>query len=125
MNTESYYMRNREHILERSTKAYREEQARIVQYQQNFLVATCCAKAKWREEHRDETREKSRETYAEKVMEEKGRIVVPTLKRPEWHINRKANCTDVMFRRAKIARRLEINDQRAAIFRQALGNIST
>ena len=113
-------MRNRERILQRSTKAYREEKERIAQYQQNFLVATCGAKAKWREEHREETREKSREGYADKVMEEEGRAVVPTLKRPEWHINRKANCTDVMFRREKIARRLEINEQRAEAFKKLL-----
>lgn len=111
-------MRNRERILEQSTKAYREEKERIAEYQRNYL-----RKAKWRETHREETREKSREAYADRVMEEKGRPVVPTLKRSAcWYMNRPDGITDTEYRRAKIARRLEINEQRAEAYRQALSS---
>jgi hypothetical protein len=109
---DSYYMRNRERILQRSTKAYREEKERIAQYQRDFLC-----KAKWREEHRDETRQ----AYADKVMEEEGRAVVPTVKRDAcWYINKPNGMTDIEYRRAKIARRLEINEQRAEQFKKML-----
>ena len=113
---DSYYMRNRERILERSTKAYREEKERIAEYQRNYLY-----KAKWREAHREETREKSREDYADRVMEEEGRTVVPTLKRSAcWYMNKPNGMTDTEYRRAKIARRLEINEQRVQAYREAL-----
>jgi antirestriction protein ArdC len=113
---DTYYMRNRERILQRSTKAYREEKERIAQYQRDYLY-----KAKWREEHRDETREKSREDYADKVMEEEGRAVVPTLKRAAcWYMNKPNGMSDTEYRRAKIARRLEINEQRAEQFKKLL-----
>jgi hypothetical protein len=109
---DSYYMRNRERILQRSTKAYREEKERIAQYQRDFLC-----KAKWREEHRDETRQ----AYADKVMEEEGRTVVPTLKRAAcWYMNKPNGMSDIEYRRAKIARRLEINEQRAEQFKKLL-----
>jgi len=105
-------MRNRERILQRSTKVYREEKERIAQYQRDFLC-----KAKWREEHRDETRQ----AYADKVMEEEGRAVVPTLKRAAcWYMNKPNGMSDTEYRRAKIARRLEINEQRAEQFKKLL-----
>ena len=105
-------MRNRERILQRSTKAYREEKERIAQYQRDFLC-----KAKWREEHRDETRQ----AYADKVMEEEGRAVVPTLKRAAcWYMNKPDGMSDTEYRRAKIARRLEINEQRVEAFKKLL-----
>ena len=105
-------MRNRERILQRSTKAYREEKERIAQYQRDFLC-----KAKWREEHRDETRQ----AYADRVMEEEGRAVVPTLKRAAcWYMNKPNGMSDTEYRRAKIARRLEINEQRAEQFKKLL-----
>ena len=111
---DSYYMRNRERILERSTKAYSEEKERIAQYQRDFLC-----KAKWREDHREETRQ----AYADKVMEEKGRTVVPTLKRINcWYMNKPDGMTETEYRRAKIARRLEINEQRVKAFREALSS---
>ena len=111
-------MRNRERILERSTKAYREEKERIAEYQRDFLC-----KAKWREANREETREKSREAYADKVMEEKDRAVVPTLKRINcWYMNKPDGMTETEYRRAKIARRLEINEQRVQAYRQALSS---
>ena len=111
---DSYYMRNRERILKQSTKAYREEKERIAQYQRDFLC-----KAKWREEHRDETRQ----AYADKVMEEEGRTVVPTLKRAAcWYMNKPDGMSDTEYRRAKIARRLEINEQRVQAFREALSS---
>jgi len=107
-------MRNRERILQRSTKAYREEKERIAQYQRDFLC-----KAKWREEHRDETRQ----AYADRVMEEEGRAVVPTLKRAAcWYMNKPNGMSDTEYRRAKIARRLEINEQRVQAFREALSS---
>jgi hypothetical protein len=113
---DTYYMRNRERILERSTKAYREEKERIAQYQRDYLY-----KAKWREQHREEIREKSREAYAEQVMEEEGRPVVPTLKRAAcWYMNKPNGMSDTEYRRAKIARRLEINEQRAEQFKKLL-----
>jgi len=109
---DSYYMRNRERILQRSTKAYREEKERIAQYQRDFLC-----KAKWREEHREETRQ----AYADKVMEEEGRTVVPTLKRAAcWYMNKPDGMSDTEYRRAKIARRLEINEQRVEAFKKLL-----
>jgi hypothetical protein len=114
-NKDTYYSRNRERILERSTKAYREEQQRIMEYQRNYF-----SKAKWREAHREETREKTRQAYAEKVMEEEGRVVVPTIKRSDWYLTRPTALTDTEYRRAKIARRLEINEQRAEQFKKFL-----
>ena len=109
---DSYYMRNRERILERSTKAYREEKERIAEYQRNYLY-----KAKWREAHREETRQ----AYADRVMEDEGRTVVPTLKRSAcWYMNKPNGMTDTEYRRAKIARRLEINEQRVQAYREAL-----
>jgi hypothetical protein len=119
-NKDTYYSRNRERILERSTKAYREEQQRIMEYQRNYF-----SKAKWREAHREETREKTRQAYAEKVMEEEGRVVVPTIKRSDWYLTRPTALTDTEYRRAKIARRLQINEQRANAFRQSLGDSSS
>jgi hypothetical protein len=115
-NKDTYYSRNRERILERSTKAYREEQQRIMEYQRNYF-----SKAKWREAHREETREKTRQAYAEKVMEEEGRAVVPTLKRAAcWYMNKPKGMSDTEYRRAKIARRLEINEQRVEQFKKLL-----
>jgi hypothetical protein len=114
-NKDTYYSRNRERILVRSTKAYREEQQRIMEYQRNYF-----SKAKWREAHREETREKTRQAYAEKVMEEEGRVVVPTIKRSDWYLTRPTALTDTEYRRAKIARRLQINEQRAEQFKKML-----
>ena len=105
-------MRNRERILERSTKAYREEKERIAQYQRDFLC-----KAKWREDHREETREKSGGVASGHDHD----IVVPTLKRINcWYMNKPDGMTETEYRRAKIARRLEINEQRVQAYREAL-----
>jgi antirestriction protein ArdC len=109
---DSYYYRNRERILERSTKAYREEQERIAQYQRNFLC-----KKKWQQDHREETRQ----AYADKVMKEEGRVVIPTVKRcTAWYMNKPDGMSETEYRRAKIARRLEINEQRVKAFRESL-----
>jgi hypothetical protein len=54
-------------------------------------------------------------------MEEEGRTVVPTLKRAAcWYMNKPNGMSDTEYRRAKIARRLEINEQRAEQFKKLL-----
>lgn len=109
-------MRNRERILEQCNKAYRDDKERIAQYQRNYLC-----KAKWREAHRDETRQ----AYADKVMDKEGRIVVPTIKRSWGYLSKPDGMTETEYRRAKISRRLEINEKKAEAYRQVLGEITT
>jgi hypothetical protein len=82
-----YYKRNREHILERSrTKiANRERDEQIRQYQEDYFKERIQLKKEYmqeyRKEHHDELAEKRRETYRASVLEEVGRIVVPTCKK--------------------------------------------
>ena len=127
-----YYQRNREHILEMSrTKiANRERNEKILQYQRDYFTknmeAVKATRKKWREEHREETAEKRREAYREQVLEEVGRIVVPTAKKldatgiEKRTQKRLATIGDTMHRRHIIARRLEMNELRAEQFKKML-----
>ena len=86
-HSQSYYQRNREMILQKSRELRKntEHRKKLLEYQQNYFTknmeAIKASKKKWREEHRDEIAEKKRETYREQVLEEVGRIVVPTAKK--------------------------------------------
>ena len=127
-----YYKRNREHILEMSrTKiANREKTEKMLQYQREYFTknieAVKATRKKWREEHKEETAEKQRKAYSEQVLEEVGRIVVPTAKRLDaTGIERRtqkrlATIGDTMHRRHIIARRLEMNELRAEQFKKIL-----
>ena len=127
-----YYQRNREHILEMSrTKiANRERNEKNLQYQRDYFTknmeAVKATRKKWREEHREETAEKRREAYRDQVLEEVGRIVVPTAKKldatgiEKRTQKRLATIGDTMHRRHIIARRLEMNELRAEQFKKML-----
>ena len=127
-----YYQRNREHNLEMSrTKiANRERNEKNLQYQRDYFTknmeAVKATRKKWREEHREETAEKRREAYREQVLEEVGRIVVPTAKKldatgiEKRTQKRLATIGDTMHRRHIIARRLEMNELRAEQFKKML-----
>jgi len=127
-----YYQRNREHILEmsRNKKDNREKTEKILQYQREYFIknmeAVKATRKKWREEHREETAEKQRKDYMEQVLEEVGRVVVPTAKRLDaTGIERRthkrlATIGDTMHKRHIIARRLEMNQLRAEQFKKIL-----
>ena len=90
------------------------------------MEAVKATRKKWREEHREETAEKRREAYREQVLEEVGRIVVPTAKKldatgiEKRTQKRLATIGDTMHRRHIIARRLEMNELRAEQFKKML-----
>jgi len=84
-------------------------------------------KKKWREEHRDEIREKRRQAYREEVLAEIGRTVVPTAKKlnplgidRQILQNRLSIDSDIIHKRHVIQRRLEMNQIRAEQFRKLL-----
>ena len=131
----TYYQRNREYILERSrTKiANREKDEKILQYQQDYFKekiseAKKAYMAKWREDHHDEIAEKRRESYRASVLEEVGRIVVPTAKKLDATgieirtQKRLETIGNMMHKRHLIERRLEINRIKAEQFKQMLEN---
>lgn len=129
---DSYYQRNREMILEkiREKNRTREQREKNLEYQREYFTknmeAIKASKKKWREEHHDEIAEKRREAYREQVLEEVGRIVVPTAKKLDaTGIERRtqkrlATIGDTMHKRHIIARRLEMNQLRAEQFKKML-----
>jgi hypothetical protein len=132
-----YYQRNREHILERSrTKiANREKDEKIRQYQEDYFKERIQLKKEYmqeyRKEHRDEIAEKRRETYRASVLEEVGRIVVPTCKKLDATgieirtQKRFETVGNMMHKRHLIERHLEVNRIKAEAFKKMLSNNSS
>jgi len=128
----NYYERNKEHILEMSrTKiANREKNEKMLQYQREYFIknmeAVKATRKKWREEHRDEIAEKRREAYREQVLQEVGRIVVPTCKKIDATgieirtQKRNATIGNMMHKRHLIERHLEVNRLKAEQFKKIL-----
>lgn len=128
----TYYQRNREQILEkiRIKNANRANAEKIRQYQEDYFKDKVQAKkaymAEYRKEHHDELAEKRREAYRASVLEEAGRIVVPTAKK----INatgievrsqkRLETIGNTMHKRHLIERRLEINRLKAEQYKKIL-----
>lgn len=133
-HSQSYYQRNREMILQKSRELRKntEHRKKLLEYQQNYFAknmeAIKASKKKWREEHRDEIAEKKRETYREQVLEEVGRIVVPTAKKIDASgIERRTQkrlitLGDTMHKRHIIERRLEVNRLKAEAYKNLLCN---
>lgn len=127
-----YYQRNREHILEkiRIKNANKENAEKIRQYQEDYFKKNIervkAWKKKWREDNRDEISEKRRETYRISVLEEVGRIVVPTAKKLDATgieirtQKRLETIGNTMHKRHLIERRLEINRLKAEAFKKML-----
>lgn len=81
----------------------------------------------WREEHRDEIREKRRQAYRQEVLEKMGHFVVPTAKKlnplgidRQILQNRLSIDSDIIHKRHVIERRLQMNQIRADQFRKML-----
>jgi hypothetical protein len=131
-----YYQRNREHILERSRNkiANREKDEKIRQYQQEYFKEKIEAKKaymqEYRKEHHDELAEKRRDAYRASVLEEVGRIVVPTCKKIDATgieirtQKRFETIGNTMHKRHLIERHLEINRLKAEAFKKMLSGES-
>lgn len=129
---DTYYQRNREMILEkiREKNRTKEQREKTLEYQRQYFaknMETIKANQKrWKEEHYDEIAEKRREAYRASVLEEVGRIVVPTAKKldatgiEKRTQKRLATIGDTMHKRHLIARRLEMNRLRAEQFKKIL-----
>jgi hypothetical protein len=130
--SKTYYERNREWILQkmREKHANKENAEKILQYQQNYFKEKIEAKkaynATYRKEHLEEIMVKRRETYRNSVLEESGRVVVPTAKKLDATgiqartQKRIATLGNIMHKRHLIDRRLEINQLRAEAFKKIL-----
>lgn len=128
----TYYQRNRERILEkiRIKNANKENAEKIRQYQEDYMKGKVDARkaymAEYRKEHHDELAEKRRETYRATILEEAGRIVVPTAKKIdatgiELRTQRRLETLgNTMHKRHLIERRLEINRLKAEQFKKTL-----
>jgi hypothetical protein len=132
-----YYQRNREHILERSRNkiANREKDEKIRQYQEDYFKekiseAKKAYMAKWREDHHDEIAVKRREAYRVSVLEEVGKIVVPTAKKLDSTgieirtQKRLETIGNMMHKRHLIERHLELNRLKAEAFKKILSGDS-
>jgi hypothetical protein len=129
----TYYQRNREMILEkiRIKNANKENAEKIRQYQENYFKERIDAKKAYmqvyRQEHHDELAEKRRDAYRATVLEEAGRIVVPTAKKIDATgieirtQKRLETIGNTMHKRHLIERRLEINRIKAEHFKKTLG----
>ena len=127
-----YYQRNREHILERSRNkiANRERDEKIRQYQEDYFKERIQSKKEYmqeyRKEHHDELAEKRREAYRASVLEEVGRIVVPTCKKLDATgieirtQKRFETIGNMMHKRHLIERHLEVNRLKAEAFKKKL-----
>jgi len=127
-----YYQRNREHILERSRNkiANRERDEKIRQYQEDYFKERIQLKKEYmqeyRNEHHDELAEKRREAYRASVLEEVGRIVVPTCKKLDAtgieirSQKRFETIGNMMHKRHLIERHLEVNRIKAEAFKNTL-----
>lgn len=128
----TYYQRNREQILEkiRIKNANKENAEKIRKYQEDYFKKNIEAKKAYmqvyRQEHHDELAEKQREKYRTTVLEEAGRIVVPTAKKIdatgiEIRTQRRLETIgNTMHKRHLIERRLEINRLKAEQFKKIL-----
>jgi NAD+--asparagine ADP-ribosyltransferase len=128
----TYYQRNRERILEkiRIKNANRENAEKIRQYQEDYFKGRIDARktymAEYRKEHHDELAEKRRDTYRASVLEDLGRIVVPTAKKIDAtgieirSQRRLETIGNTMHKRHLIERRLEINRLKAEQFKKIL-----
>lgn len=128
----TYYQRNREQILEkiRIKNANKENAEKIRKYQQDYFKKNIESKRAYMQvysqEHRDEITEKQREKYRATVLEEAGRIVVPTAKKIdatgiEIRTQRRLETIgNTMHKRHLIERRLEINRLKAEQFKKIL-----
>ena len=128
----TYYQRNREQILEkiRIKNANRANAEKIRQYQEDYFKGRIDARKaymlEYRKEHHDELAEKRRETYRATVLEEAGRIVVPTAKKIDATgieirtQKRLETIGNTMHKRHLIERRLEINRLKAEQFKKIL-----
>lgn len=134
----TYYQRNREYILEkiRIKNANRENAEKIRQYQEDYFKekiseAKKAYMAKWREDHHDEIAVKRREAYRASVLEEVGRIVVPTCKKLDSTgieirtQKRFETIGNTMHKRHLIERHLEVNRIKAEQFKKMLSNNSS
>ena len=133
----TYYQRNREYILEkiRIKNANKENAEKIRQYQEDYfknnIERVKAWKKKWREDHHDEIAEKRRESYRASVLEEVGRIVVPTAKKIDATgieirtQKRFETIGNTMHKRHLIERHLEINRIKAEQFKKMLSNNSS
>jgi hypothetical protein len=127
-----YYQRNREHILERSRNkiANRERDEKIRQYQQDYFKEKIEAKKaymhEYRKEHHEELAEKRRDAYRASILEEVGRIVVPTCKKIDATgieirtQKRFETIGNMMHKRHLIERHLEVNRLKAEAFKNTL-----
>lgn len=128
----TYYQRNREQILEkiRIKNANRANAEKIRQYQEDYMKGKIDARKAYmqvyRQEHHDELAEKRRETYRATILEEAGRIVVPTAKKIDATgielrtQKRLETIGNTMHKRHLIERRLEINRLKAEQFKKIL-----
>jgi hypothetical protein len=128
----TYYQRNRERILEkiRIKNANKENAEKIRQYQEDYFKERIDARktymAEYRKEHHDELAEKRRDTYRASVLEDLGRIVVPTAKKIDAtgieirSQRRLETIGNTMHKRHLIERRLEINRLKAEQFKKIL-----
>ena len=129
---DTYYQKNRERILEKIREKNRtqEQREKNLEYQRQYFAKNMevinAYKKTWREEHRDETAEKSRKAYRESILEEVGRIVVPTARKMDangFELRRQKRLVtigDTMHKRHLIARRLEMNELKAEQFKKIL-----
>jgi hypothetical protein len=128
----TYYQRNREQILEkiRIKNANRANAEKIRQYQEDYFKERINARkaymTEYRKEHHDELAEKRRDAYRASVLDEVGRIVVPTAKKIdatgiEIRTQRRMETIgNTMHKRHLIERRLEINRLKAEQFKKIL-----
>jgi len=130
--SDTYYQRNRESILQKikEKNADKETQAKIREYQQKYFEKNIHLikryQTKYREEHHDELAQNSRDTYRASVLEEVGRIVVPTAHKIdatgiEIRVQKRLSTIgNTIHKRHLIERNLEINRIKSEQFKKTL-----
>jgi len=130
--SQTYYQRNRESILQKikDKNANKESQAKIREYQQKYFEKNVHLikkyQSKYREEHHDELAQNSRDTYRASVLEEVGRIVVPTAHKIdatgiEIRVQKRLSTIgNTMHKRHLIQRNLKINRIKSEQFKKLL-----
>jgi len=130
--SQTYYQRNREWILQKikEKNANKENQDKIREYQQKYFEKNVHLikkyQSKYREEHHDELAQNSRDTYRASVLEEVGRIVVPTAHKIdatgiEIRVQKRLSTIgNTIHKRHLIQRNLEINRIKSEQFKKLL-----
>lgn len=130
--SQTYYQRNKEWILQKikEKNANKENQDKIREYQKTYFEKNVHLikryQAEYRKEHHDELAEKSRETYRASVLEEVGKIVIPTAKKIdatgiEIRVQKRLSTIgNTIHKRHLIERNLEINRIKSEQFKKTL-----